>query len=106
MGGGGGGGSTIDDLAPENMRELANVTCFVAVCGMHGYASAKNGVHGLLGAHIMLFELCTPYSSPIQGLSCEELSNHVRIIQRKIAEMKEELKLQQQGRLDITFPSR
>ena len=41
-----------------------------------------------------------------QGLTSMELSNHVRILQRKIVELKEEIKVRQRGRLDIVLPSR
>ena len=42
----------------------------------------------------------------VQGLTKDNISDHIRVLQRKIAKLKEQIKACQLGRIDLAIPSR
>ena len=42
----------------------------------------------------------------VQGLTKDNVSGHIRVLQRKIAKLKEQIKACQLGRIDFSIPSR
>ena len=44
--------------------------------------------------------------TPLQGLTVQDVGTHIRVLQRKIANVKEQIKALQVGRVDLTLPSR
>lgn len=42
----------------------------------------------------------------IQGLTKDNVTGHIRVLQRKIAKLKEQIKSCQVGRIDLSIPSR
>ena len=42
----------------------------------------------------------------VQGITRDQVGRHIRVLQRKIAKLKEQIKAFQLGRIDLSIPSR